>query len=449
MRHATRLLVLAAFLPVSARALEPEPSREARWPGWRGADGQGIVRESGQPQEWSSTKNVAWKTEIPGRGHSSPIVWGDRIFLTTAIEGEVDPAAKPVKHVVDGEDFVHPDGIGADHRHRFVVLALDAVSGKVLWQKTAWEGAPYDTRHRRGSYASPTPVTDGTFVYAYFGAQGLYAYDFAGKLAWRYATGGVAELGVDVGTSPLLYKGLVILQCDEDNGDKSYVAAVDKRTGKEVWRVARKIEASWATPVVVRASDRDELVTAGSQWILAYDPATGRELWRLKGLESNAVPSPVAGDDVVVLSAGYPEKIAIAVRPGGTGDVTGSDRVLWTYKKGTAYVPSPILYDGFVYLMTDKGLITCMDAKTGEVKYEGARLPVPASFMASPLALGGRILLMSLDGDTFVLKAGPKFEVLGTNALDEPISASAAAAPGRLFIRGERHLFAIGAPAGS
>jgi outer membrane protein assembly factor BamB len=213
--------------------------------------------------------------------------------------------------------------------------------------------------------------------------------------------------------------------------------------------VARKIEVSWATPVIVRAGDRDELITAGNQHVIAYDPQTGKELWRMKGLASNAVPSPVAGDGVVVLSSGYPEKVAVAIRPGGSGDITGTDRVLWTYNKGTAYVPSPILYDGLVYLMTDKGLITCLDAKTGAVKYEGARLPVPASFMASPVALAGSLLLMSQDGDTFVVKAGPRFEVVRTNGLDEPISASAAAAPGRLFIRGERHLFAIGLPAGS
>lgn len=436
--------VFAFFLAGPLLAVEPAPSVEARWPGWRGPDGQGIVRERGLPLEWGPTKNVIWKTEIPGRGHSSPIVWGNRIFLTTALEGEVDPRAKPVKHVIEGQDFVHPDGVGADRRHTFEVLALDATSGKVLWERVAWQGAPYDTRHRRGSFASPTPITDGTLVYAYFGAEGLYAYDGSGTLAWKYATGGIGTLGVGVGTSPVLYEGLVILVCDEDNGDKSFVVALDKKTGKEVWRVPRKIEVSWATPVLVRAGDRDELVAAGSQFNIAYDPATGKELWRMKGLESNAVPSPVAGEDVVVLSSGYPEKVAVAVRPGGTGDVTGTDRVLWTYKKGTAYVPSPILYDGLVYLVTDKGLLTCMDARTGEVKYEGARLPVPASFMASPVALSGSLLLMSQDGDTFVVKAGPKFEVLRTNALDEPISASAAAAPGRLFIRGERHLFAIG-----
>ncbi len=430
-------------------AAEPEPTREARWPGWRGSDGQGIVREPGLPLEWSATRNVAWKTEIPGRGHSSPIVWGNRIFLTTAIEGDVDPAAKPVKHTIDGQDFVHPDGVGADRRHTFEVLALDATTGKILWRKTAWQGAPYDTRHRRGSFASPTPVTDGTLVYAYFGGEGLFAYDFGGKLAWKYLLGGIATMGVGVGSSPLLYKGLVILLCDEDNGEKSFVAALDKKTGKEVWRVPRKIEASWATPVLVRAGERDELITAGNQHVLAYDPATGKELWRMKGLASNAVPSPVVGDNLVVLSSGYPEKVAVAVRPGGSGDITGTDRVLWTYNKGTAYVPSPILYDGLVYLMTDKGLLTCLDARTGAVKYEGARLPVPANFMASPVALAGSLLLMSQDGDTFVVKAGPQFEVVRTNALGEPISASAAAAPGRLFIRGERHLFAIGLSAGS
>jgi outer membrane protein assembly factor BamB len=434
---------------VSLGAADPEPSRDARWPGWRGSDGQGIVQEKGLPLEWSATRNVVWKTEIPGKGYSSPIVWGDRIFLTTAIEGEVDPAAKPMKHVIDGQDFVHPEGVAADRKHAFEVLALDATTGKVLWQRTAWKGTPFDTRHRRGAFASPTPVTDGSLVYAYFGGEGLYVYDFAGKLAWKFQPGAIGTLGVGVGTSPVLYKDVVILLCDEDNGDKSFVVGLDKKTGKEVWRAARQIEVSWATPVIVRAGDRDELITAGNQHVIAYDPATGKELWRMKGLASNAVPSPVVGDGVVVLSSGYPDKVAMAVRPGGSGDITGTDRVLWTYKKGTAYVPSPILYDGLVYLMTDKGLVTCLDSKTGEVKYEGARLPVPASFMASPIALSGSLLLMSQDGDTFVVKAGPQFGVVRTNALDEPINASAAAAPGRLFIRGEKHLFAIGLTAGS
>ena len=203
---------------------------------------------------------------------------------------------------------------------------------------------------------------------------------------------------------------------------------------------------SWATPIVVKGGDRDELVTAGNQPIIGYDPATGRELWRMKGLESNAVTSPLAGDGLVVLSGGYPAKIAVAVRPGGSGDVTASDRVLWKYDKGTAYVPSPILFDGYVYLVTDKGLITCLDARTGKVHYEGGRPPVPASFMASPIAVAGHLLLMSMDGDTVVVKAGTTLRARAQQPARRADRASPAVAGGRLYIRGEHHLFAIGTP---
>jgi outer membrane protein assembly factor BamB len=420
------------------------------WPQWRGPDGQGVSPETGVPTEWSTTENVAWKTAIPGRGHSSPVVWGDRLFLTTAVEGEVTaPGRKGVAHVSDGEPFVHPDGMGADRPQTLKVMALDANTGKVLWERTAWEGLPYDMRHRKASFASPTPVTDGRAVYAFFGSEGLYAYDFKGRALWKADLGGIASMGVGYGTSPVPYRDLIILQCDEDNGDRSFVTALDKKTGKAVWRVPRKIQVSWATPIVVRApspdgkGERDELITSGTEAVIAYDPATGRELWRGKGLDSNAVPSPVAGRDVVVLSAGYPAKVAMAIRPGGTGEITGGDRILWTYAKGTAYVPSPILYDGHVYLMTDKGLVTCLDARTGEVKYEGARVPVPATFMASPVAFEGKILLLSEDGDTYVLKAGPRHEILRTNALGEPIYSSPAVSNGRLFIRTAQHLYCI------
>ena len=429
------LVVLAA--PAAAAA-------DPNWSQWRGPDGQGVSHEAGVPLEWAAEgKNIAWKTEIPGRGHSSPIVWGDRLFLTTALEGEVVPGAKPVRHWESGTEFTHPDGVGADHKQTLKVLALETRTGRILWERTAWEGTPYDTRHRRGSYASPTPVTDGQRVYAYFGAEGVYAYDFDGNLAWKWWPGGIATFGVGVGTSPVFYKDVVILQCDEDEGKASFIVALDRATGKEVWRASRKVQLSWATPVLVRAAGRDELVTAGNELVIAYDPATGAELWRVKGLDSNAVPSPVVAGDIVVLTSGYPNKIAMGVRAGGSGDVTGS-RVLWRYAKGTAYVPSPVAVDGLVYLMTDKGLLTCLDAATGEVKYEGGRPPVAASFMASPVVVGGQILLMSMDGDTHVIRAGPAHEVLRTNALGEPIAASAAVAPGRLYIRGERHLFAIG-----
>jgi outer membrane protein assembly factor BamB len=438
-------LPLAALLAATpSRAADP--GADERWPGWRG-EGQGVARTSGVPLEWSPTKNVLWKAEIPGRGHSSPIVWGDRVFLTTAIEGDVVPGAKAVRHVADGQEFVHPEATGADRRHALKLLSLDARDGRVLWERTVWEGTPVDSRHKKASFASPTAATDGERVYAYFGSEGLYAYDFDGNLAWKFDPGVVGSMGVGVGTSPVLYKNLVILLCDEDNGEKSFIVGLDRRTGREAWRTPRKVEVSWATPVVASAGERDEVVTAGNQLIQAYDPLTGRELWRMKGLESNAVTTPLVGEGVVVVSSGYPQKVSVAVRPGGSGDVTNGPRVLWRYGKGSAYVPSPILYEGHVYLLTDKGLVTCLDAKTGEVRYEGARPPVPASIMASPVAVDGHLLLMSQDGDTFVLKAGPRFEVVRTNPLGEPISASPAVAGRRLYIRGEKHLFAIAAPA--
>jgi outer membrane protein assembly factor BamB len=443
-RHSGPALAIILPLLAAPAGWAADPSADAVWPGWRGANGQGVATAAGLPAEWSESKNIAWKTEIPGRGHSSPVVWDQTIFLTTAVEGEVVAGAKAVEHMDEGKQFVHPEAVGADHKHKFEVLAVDAKTGKVLWEKVAYEGTPYDSRHRKASFASPTPVTDGQRVYAFFGSEGLYAYDFKGNLEWKAAVGGIATMGVGNGTSPVLHGGLVILLCDEDSGDKSFIAAYDAKTGKEAWRVARKIQVSWATPVVLRAGDRDELITAGNEWLIAYDPATGKELWRAKGLDSNAVPSPVVGKDVVVITSGYPAKKAIAIKPGGSGDITGTDRVLWTYDKGTAYVPSPILYGDYVYLVTDKGLMTCLDAKTGAVKYEGGRVPVPATFMASPVAFDGKILLPSQDGDTFVIKAGPAYEVIRTNSLGEPISASPAMANGRIYIRGDRHLFAIG-----
>jgi outer membrane protein assembly factor BamB len=446
MGEGRRIGVLAS-VALAAVAGVPGGVAAQFWSQWRGPDGQGVSHEPDLPWQWNATVNVAWKSPVPGRGHSSPVVWGTRLFLTTAIEGDVvRPGATGVKHTIEGQDFVHPDGVGADRTHALRVLAYDAESGRLLWERTAWEGVPYDSRHRKGSFASPTPVTDGESVYGFFGSEGLYAYDFEGALRWKADLGGIASLGVGVGTSPVLYRDLVILQCDEDNGDRSFVTALDRKTGKTVWRTPRKVQVSWATPVIVRAGGRDELITSGAEAIIAYDPASGRELWRSKGLESNAVPSPVVGDDVVVLSSGYPAKVAIAIRPGGSGDVTGGPRVLWTYNKGTAYVPSPILYQGHVYLVTDKGLVTCLDARTGEVKYEGARPPAPASFTASPVAYDGKILLSSEDGDTIVFKAGPKHEILATNALDEPIYASPAVSQGRLFIRGAQHLYCIRRP---
>ncbi len=416
------------------------------WPQWRGPDGQGISEEKGLPDEWSATKNVRWKSPIEGLGHSSPIVWGKKIFLTTALDGEVIPGrpAGVTHKMADGSDFVHPDAVGANLKHTFKVICIDRKSGKILWERVAYEGPVYDSRHRKASFASSTPATDGKYVYAFFGSEGLYAYDYNGKLIWKQQNfGKLGTASVGYGVSPVLYQNLVIMQCD-DSGMNSFMVAFDKKTGKEVWRTARKVDLTWTTPVLVHTAKGVELVTAAIEFIIAYDPLTGKELWRHKGLESNAVPTPVVSNDLVVLTSGAPNKIALAIRAGGTGDVTGTSQLVWTYKKGTAYVPSPILYGDYVYLTTDRGLVTCLDAKTGKVEYEGARVPVPATFSASLVAYEGKILMTSEDGETFVLKAGPKHEIIRTNSLGEPVYASPAIADGGIYIRGEKNLFAIG-----
>jgi len=422
-------------------------SDDPNWPQWRGPGASGVSTEKNLPTEWSDTKNVQWRADIPGRGHSSPIIWGKRIFLTTSIEGPVVPGAKAVTHIRHGDVYRHPDSVGGDHSYTIKVLCLDRETGKILWERTAYDGPVYDDRHRKNTFASATPVTDGKYIWTLFDAEGMYCYDFDGKLVWKTSLGKFAKMGMGNGMSPVLYENLVIVQCDqEDGGPGSFITGLDKLTGKEVWRVPRTQRKTWATPVLVRTAQRSELIASGAESTVSYDPATGKELWRSEGVVSHAIPSAVAGHGMVFVSGGSSgqPKLAIGIRLGGSGDLKGTPYVVWKYNKGTAYVPSPILYGDYLYLMTDGGIITCLEAKTGEVKYEGGRAPVPATFTSSPVAFDDKILLTSEDGDTFVIKAGPAFEVVRTNSLREPVYASIAIAAGKLFIRGDKHLYCIG-----
>ena len=436
MSRARTAVAVSALAAISVHA-----AVAANWPQWRGPGGQGISAETGLPTEWGPATNIAWKTALPGTGMSSPIVWGNRVYVTSVIEGDVVAGHRAVKHRVEkDEDWIHPDSVAGDRRHTFRIVALDAATGRIVWDRTAYEGAVYDARHRRSSFAGPTPVTDGTMVYAYFGPEGLYAYDVSGTLIWK-----VREpfrlLGLGTGTSPVLYENLVIVQRDEDNGEESVIVAYEKTTGKEAWRTKRAIEISWSTPVLVQASGRPELVTIGSERIIAYDPSTGRELWHTQGVASNAIHTPLVGHGLVIATAGYPEKRVIALRPGAVAE---DQRVAWQFARGTGYVISNLLYGDYVYLFADNGIVTCLDAKTGAVKYEGGRVPKPARFMGSPVGFAGYVAMTSEDGDTFMFKAGPMHEIARTNSLEEPVYSSPAIANGRLYIRGNRHLFAIG-----
>jgi outer membrane protein assembly factor BamB len=433
--------VLMSLACASAILLTEFPALAENWPQWRGPGGQGVSIETQIPTEWAPDRNVLWKAALPGTGMSSPIVWGDRIYLTAVLEGQPVPGHRAVKHRQGKEeDWIHPDSVAGDKRHTLKVLALDANSGTILWDATAYDGPVYDARHRRSSFAGPTPVTDGAMVYAYFGPEGLYAYDSAGNLAWK-AREKFATLGLGTGTSPILYEQLVIIQRDEDNGDHSAIVAYDKKTGKEVWNTKRTIEISWSTPALVQVGGRTELVTNGNERIIAYDPANGKELWQTAGVQSNAIHTPLVGHGLVIVTAGYPAKKVIALRPGPVPD---EKRVAWEYARGTGYVISNILYGDYLYLFTDNGIVSCLDPRTGEVKYEGGRISVPARFMGSPVAFGGHVAMTSEDGDTYMLKAGPSHAVTHTNPIDEPVFSSPAISNGRIYIRGDRHLFAIG-----
>lgn len=440
-----------ATMPASA----PTASDE-NWPQWRGPGGDGVVASAALPLTWSSTENVAWKTPVEGRGHSSPVVWGDRIFLTTAIEGEVIPGHSPAVHMRDGfydenpgarEPYVNFDSTGGDRRHTLKGIAIDAGNGRVLWTRTLWDGPMHDNRHRAGSYASATAVTDGERVFFWFGSEGLYALDFDGETLWTFDPGDLPHWGLGHGTSPVLHDGRVILLGDHDNGEDSFLVALDAVTGEQAWRTPRLGRANWSTPLVAGLEGAEVLVVAGFHWTAAYDPRSGEELWRIPGLLGNVIATPLATDELAIVSVGYPDKRTYAVRLAARGQL-GEDDKVWRHDKGTAYVASNLLLDGLVYLIDDRGTLTCLDADTGELVYEGGRVPMATRFTASPVGwsdgTGARILLSGQDGDMFVIQAGPEHRVLSVNSLGEELIASPAIAGDRLYVRGMQHLFAIG-----
>ena len=436
-RALTSLLLTLAVLAGSAAAAAGE-----NWPQWRGPGGQGVSAETQVPTEWGPDTNIVWKAELPGTGMSSPIVWGDRIYLTAVIEGDVVPGQRAVKHRQGQEqDWIHPDSVAADKKHTFKVVALDASTGKILWERTAYEGTVFDARHRRSSFAGPTPVTDGVMVYAYFGPEGLYAYDaqgqpcLEGRRALRHARPGHGDVARPLREPrdhparrgqrrPFGARGL---RQEDREGSLEHEADSRDQLGHAGARAERRPDRArdqrQRAHHCLRSSDRKGAVEDDRRPEQRHPHAARRTRTRDsdRGLSRQESHRPSPG-------RAWPT----------------NQRVAWEYSRGTGYVISNILYGDYLYLFTDNGIVTCLDPKTGTVKYEGGRIPVPARFMGSPVAFGGVVAMTSEEGDTFMLKAGPTHEIVRKNSVDEAVYSSPAIANGRIYIRSDKHLFAIG-----
>jgi len=422
-----------------------------QWPSFRGANAAGVADGAATAVTWntSTNDNVLWKTPIPGVAVSSPIVWGDRVFVSTAVSS--DPKAG-IRTGLYGD--VEP--VSDATKHSWHLIALDKRSGKVLWDRVAHEGVPKTKRHPKSSQASPTPVTDGQRVIVSFGSEGLYAYDFDGKLLWTQDLG-VLNAGWffdpdyewGVGSSPIIWKNLVIVQCDIQKG--SFIAAFDVATGKQAWRTAREEIPSWSTPTVIEANGHAELVTQATTFTRGYDPATGKELWKLAGNSEITIPTPIAGPGFAIVTNGYRGVQPIyAIKPGASGDITlkdqqtKSDFIAWSTNRGGPYIPTPVVYGDQLYVLLNNGVLAAYKVATGERVYQERLGGTGGSFSASPVAADGKLYLTSEDGDVFVVKAGPTYELLAKNSMGEIVMATPAISDGIIIVRGLKNVYAVG-----
>jgi len=417
------------------------------WPSFRGPQASGVSDGQALPATWDAEKsvNLRWKTPIPGLAHSSPIVWGNRIFLTTAISAAESPA------------YVAKDrGIGLaqdDAKHTWRLYCLDKNTGRILWERIAYEGVPRVKRHIKATQANSTPVTDGKYVVALMGSEGMFAYDFNGKLLWKRDLGilnpglfGDQNSEWGHAASPVIHKNLVIVQCDGHR--QSFIAAFNLKDGQQAWRVERGEITSWSTPAIHESKGRAELIANGGHFIRGYDPLTGKELWRFAESDVQVKQQvPIIAHGLIYLAGGYPAGRPIyAFRPGGRGDISLKDGeeknqfVAWRASKGSPYTTTPIVYGDYFYVCADNGVFSAYHAKTGDLIYQER---LPSSFSASPVAGDGKLFMPSEDGDVYVVKAGAKFERLGSNAMGEALMATPAISDGTLIVRGQRHLFAI------
>lgn len=440
------LACLVAIFAVDAPTVRRPDSATSQWPQFRGAHSLGVATGKGLPDKWSATENVAWKTDIPGRGWSSPIVWGNRLFVTTVVDnGQSEP---PKKGLYFGGNRPAPPTT----EHVWKVICLDVRSGKQLWEQTVLKAEPKTSRHLKNSFASETPVTDGERVYALFGNVGIFCFTMDGKPVWsKRLDPHATRFGWGTAASPMLYKDRIYIL--NDNDEKSYLLALDKRTGIQVWQVDRDEKSNWSSPYVWEHDGRAEIVTAGTGKVRSYD-LDSKLLWWLKGMSSITIATPFAENGLLYVTSGYVGDRArpiYAIKPGATGDISlkpeqvSNEYIAWSKPAAAPYNPSTLVYDGRLYVLTDAGMVSTFKADTGAQIIDRERLPNGLHFTTSPWAYNGKVLCLNEDGVTFVIRAGDKMEIERTNTLadDDMCMATPAIAGDRLLIRTSARIYCI------
>jgi len=412
------------------------------WPAWRGPNETGAAPKGNPPVTFSETENLRWKTKIPGKGHATPVVWGDKMIILTAVPTERKPDGKVPEAEGMRIDAMSPTK--TDRIHEFKVVLVDRTSGKILWEKTVREEVPVESTHQLGSWASNSPVTDGERIYAYFGSRGLYCLDFNGNILWDKDFGQMQTvMSFGEGSSPSLYKDKIIVTWDHEAG--SFITVLDKKTGKEIWKMDREEGTSWASPLVVEVNGKPQVVTAATKKVRSYDLGTGEIIWECTGLTRNVIPNPVYGEGILYVMSGYRGNALYAIDiKRAKGDITGTDVILWSYNQDTPYTPSPLLMDGLLYfLRANNGELTCLDAKTGAVKYAKQKVTGITNTYSSPTGVPGLIYLAG-EKTISVMQAGPEFKILSTNTLDDIFEASPVIIGDEVYFRGAEWLYCVG-----
>ena len=436
-----RLMGMAAVVALSSSAPGAKFAADdvKYWPQWRGPQFNGVAPHGAPPLEWSEEKNVAWKVEIPGRGSGTPVIWGDRLYLTTAVRTGSPPTGQETS---PGRRGLFRRG-ASPAEHRFLVLAIDRRSGRTVWEKEVRREIPHEGTHPFGNFASGSAITDGEHVWAFFGSRGLYCLDKDGQLKWEKDFGDMRiHMSFGEGASPVLYKETLMVPWDHNQD--SFLVALDKSTGRQRWKAARDEITSWATPLVVELEGAAQVVTNATNRIRSYDLASGELIWEARGMTRNPIPSPVAGEGIVYLMSGYRGASLLAIRLSqAQGDVTDSDAVIWRLNRDTPYTPSPLLYgDKLYFLKVNSNILSILDAKMGERHFQ-QRLPGLGDIFSSPVGASGRVYITDREGHTLVIRNGPQFEVLASNTLDDRFDASMAIVDKEIYLRGSRYLYRI------